>query len=248
MNRTFNRLKTFYHKLGSSPWFYRISEITIPYVALFSFLFLSIGIVWGVFFSPTDFKQGDVYRIIYMHVPAASVSQSIYYTMTIAAVVSIIWRMKMAGIFIKSMAPIGASFTFLALISGSIWGQPTWGTWWIWDARLTSTLVLFIFYIAIISLYSSFSEKKSADQAVSILTLVGAVNLPIIKKSVDWWNTLHQPASIKFTESSSISTEMLYPLIISIFGFYLVVLLSGLMAMRAEIAKREINKEWFKNY
>ena len=170
----------------------------------FSFLFLSIGIVWGVFFSPTDFKQGDVYRIIYMHVPAASVSQSIYYTMTVAAVVSMIWRMKMAGIFIKSMAPIGASFTFLALISGSIWGQPTWGTWWIWDARLTSTLVLFIFYIAIISLYSSFSEKKSADQAVSILTLVGAVNLPIIKKSVDWWNTLHQPASIKFTESSSI--------------------------------------------
>ena len=248
MNRAFNSLKTFYHKLGSSPWFYRISEITIPYVALFSFLFLSIGIVWGVFFSPTDFKQGDVYRIIYMHVPAASVSQSIYYTMTVAAVVSMIWRMKMAGIFIKSMAPIGASFTFLALISGSIWGQPTWGTWWIWDARLTSTLVLFIFYIAIISLYSSFSERKSADQAVSILTLVGAVNLPIIKKSVDWWNTLHQPASIKFTESSSISLEMLYPLIISIFGFYLVVLLSGLMAMRAEIAKREINKEWFKNY
>ena len=248
MNRIFNNLKTFYHKLGSSPWFYRISGITVPYVALFSFLFLSIGIVWGVFFSPTDFKQGDVYRIIYMHVPAASVSQSIYYTMTVAAVVSIIWRMKMAGIFIKSMAPIGASFTFLALISGSIWGQPTWGTWWIWDARLTSTLVVCIFYIAIISLYSSFSEKKSADQAVSILTLVGAVNLPIIKKSVDWWNTLHQPASIKFTESSSISPEMLYPLIISIFGFYLVVLLSGLMAMRAEIAKREINKEWFKNY
>ena len=248
MNRAFNSLKTFYHKLGTSPWFYRISEITIPYVALFSFLFLSIGILWGVFFSPTDFKQGDVYRIIYMHVPAASVSQSIYYTMTVAAVVSMIWRMKMAGIFIKSMAPIGASFTFLALISGSIWGQPTWGTWWIWDARLTSTLVLFIFYIAIISLYSSFSEKKSADQAVSILTLIGAVNLPIIKKSVDWWNTLHQPASIKFTENSSISPEMLYPLIISIFGFYLVVLLSGLMAMRAEIAKREINKEWFKNY
>ena len=173
--------------------------------------------------------------------------RSIYYTMTIAAIVSMIWRMKMAGIFIKSMAPIGASFTFLALISGSIWGQPTWGTWWIWDARLTSTLVLFIFYIAIISLYSSFSEKKSADQAVSILTLVGAVNLPIIKKSVDWWNTLHQPSSIKLTESSTISLEMLYPLLLSIIGFYLIVLLSGLMAMRAEIAKREINKEWFKS-
>tara|TARA_B100001063_G_scaffold217431_1_gene220097 strand:+ start:1738 stop:2484 length:747 start_codon:yes stop_codon:yes gene_type:complete len=247
MSKILKKFITFYHKLGSYPWFYKFSGIAIPYVAFISLILLLIGLGWGIFYSPTDYKQGDVYRIIYMHVPAASVSQSIYYTMTIAAIVSMIWRMKMAGIFIKSMAPIGASFTFLALISGSIWGQPTWGTWWIWDARLTSTLVLFIFYIAIISLYSSFSEKKSADQAVSILTLVGAVNLPIIKKSVDWWNTLHQPSSIKLTESSTISLEMLYPLLLSIIGFYLIVLLSGLMAMRAEIAKREINKEWFKS-
>jgi heme exporter protein C len=247
MSKILKKFITFYHKLGSNPWFYKFSGIAIPYVAFISLILLFIGLGWGIFYSPTDYKQGDVYRIIYMHVPAASVSQSIYYTMTIAAIVSMIWRMKMAGIFIKSMAPIGASFTFLALISGSIWGQPTWGTWWIWDARLTSTLVLFIFYIAIISLYSSFSEKKSADQAVSILTLVGAVNLPIIKKSVDWWNTLHQPSSIKLTESSTISLEMLYPLLLSIIGFYLIVLLSGLMAMRAEIAKREINKEWFKS-
>ena len=247
MSKILKKFITFYYKLGSYPWFYKFSGIAIPYVAFISLILLFIGLGWGIFYSPTDYKQGDVYRIIYMHVPAASVSQSIYYTMTIAAIVSMIWRMKMAGIFIKSMAPIGASFTFLALISGSIWGQPTWGTWWIWDARLTSTLVLFIFYIAIISLYSSFSEKKSADQAVSILTLVGAVNLPIIKKSVDWWNTLHQPSSIKLTESSTISLEMLYPLLLSIIGFYLIVPLSGLMAMRAEIAKREINKEWFKS-
>ncbi|MBV12826.1 MAG: heme ABC transporter permease [Flavobacteriaceae bacterium] len=239
-------MNSFYHKLGSFPWFYKISSISIPYVFVLAFIFLIIGLGWGILYSPTDLQQGDVYRIIYMHVPAASVSQSIYYTMTVAAAVSIIWKMKMAGVFIKAMAPIGASFTALALISGAIWGQPTWGTWWVWDARLTSTLVLFLFYLVIIGLYSSFNQKKSADTAVSILTLVGAVNLPIIKKSVDWWNTLHQPATIKITESSSIATEMLIPLLISIIGFYLFVLLSGLIAIRAEIAQREINKEWFK--
>ena len=246
MNKLFKSINSFYHKLGSFPWFYKISSISIPYVFVLAFIFLIVGLGWGILYSPTDLQQGDVYRIIYMHVPAASVSQSIYYTMTVAAVVSIIWKMKMAGVFIKAMAPIGASFTALALISGAIWGQPTWGTWWVWDARLTSTLVLFLFYLVIIGLYSSFNQKKSADTAVSILTLVGAVNLPIIKKSVDWWNTLHQPATIKITESSSIATEMLIPLLISIIGFYLFVLLSGLIAIRAEIAQREINKEWFK--
>ena len=246
MNKLFNSINSFYHKLGSFPWFYKISSNSIPYVFVLAFIFLIVGLGWGILYSPTDLQQGDVYRIIYMHVPAASVSQSIYYTMTVAAVVSIIWKMKMAGVFIKAMAPIGASFTALALISGAIWGQPTWGTWWVWDARLTSTLVLFLFYLVIIGLYSSFNQKKSADTAVSILTLVGAVNLPIIKKSVDWWNTLHQPATIKITESSSIANEMLIPLLISIIGFYLFVLLSGLIAIRAEIAQREINKEWFK--
>ena len=244
---TMSEFINFYHKLGSYPWFYKISSISIPYVFFLSIFLTTLGLVWGILYAPTDIQQGEVYRIIYMHVPAASVSQSIYYTMTVAAVVSIVWKMKMAGVFIKSMAPIGASFTALALISGAIWGQPTWGTWWVWDARLTSTLVLLLFYLVIIGLYSSFNKKKSADMAVSILTLVGAVNLPIIKKSVDWWNTLHQPASIKLTNSSSIAPEMLYPLLISIIGFYLIVLLAGLMSIRAEIAHREINKDWFKN-
>jgi len=123
--------------------------------------------------------------------------------------------MKMAGVYIKSLAPIGASLTFLALVSGAIWGQPTWGTWWVWDARLTSTLVLFLFYLAIIGMQSTFSSRKSADTAISIITLVGLINLPIVKKSVDWWNTLHQPASISITGESSISSEMLTPLLLS---------------------------------
>ena len=137
----FQALKNFYHKLGSFPWFYKISGKVIPIVGFFSILLIVISSIWGLFFSPTDAVQGDVYRIIYFHVPAVSVSQVIYYSMSVAAAVFLIWRMKMAGVYIKSLAPIGAAFTFIGLLSGAIWGQPTWGTWWVWDARLTSTLV-----------------------------------------------------------------------------------------------------------
>ena len=247
MNNTLSSIKSFYHKLGSFPWFYKISGKFIPVAFILGFSIFFLGIIWGIYFSPTDATQGEIYRIIYLHVPAASVAQSVYFAMAIAGFVYVVWKMKMAGLFIFAMAPIGASFTILALISGAIWGQPTWGTWWIWDARLTSTLVLLLFYLVIIGLYSSFDNKKSADQAVSILTMVGAINLPIIKKSVDWWNTLHQPATIKVFSESSIANEMLYPLLICIFSFYILVFLFGLMAMRAEIAKRELNKSWFKN-
>ena len=246
MNKLLDAIKVFYHKLGSFPWFYSISSKLLPISSILAFLFFVIGIIWGIFYSPSDAIQGDIYRIIYMHVPAASVAQSIYFALAIAGFVYVVWKMKMAGLFIKAMAPIGASFTLLALISGAIWGQPTWGPWWVWDARLTSTLVLLLFYLAIIGLYSSFDNKKSADQAVSILAMVGAINLPIIKKSVDWWNTLHQPSSIRVFEESTISSEMLYPLLVCILAFYLIVFVFGLMAMRAEIASREMNKDWFK--
>ena len=244
----FQTLKNFYHKLGSYPWFYKISGKVIPFVGIFSISLIVISSIWGLFFSPTDAVQGDVYRIIYFHVPAVSVSQVIYYSMSVAAGVFLIWRMKMAGVYIKSLAPIGAAFTFIGLLSGAIWGQPTWGTWWVWDARLTSTLVLFLFYLAIIGMQSTFASRKSADTAVSIITLVGVVNLPIVKKSVDWWNTLHQPASISISGESSISSEMLIPLLLSILGVYLFVFFTGLLFMRAEISSREQNKEWFKKF
>ena len=169
MNKLFSAIKLFYHKLGSYPWFYSISSKFLPISSVLALMIFGIGIVWGIFYSPSDATQGEIYRIIYMHVPAASVAQSIYFALAIAGFVYIVWKMKMAGLFIKAMAPIGASFTLLALISGAIWGQPTWGTWWVWDARLTSTLVLLLFYLAIIGLYSSFDNKKSADQAVSCL-------------------------------------------------------------------------------
>ena len=212
----FQALKNFYHKLGSYPWFYKISGKVIPFVGVLSISLIIISSIWGLFFSPTDAVQGDVYRIIYFHVPAVSVSQVIYYSMSVAAAVFLIWRMKMAGVYIKSLAPIGAAFTFIGLLSGAIWGQPT------------------------------FASRKSADTAVSIITLVGVVNLPIVKKSVDWWNTLHQPASISISGESSISSEMLIPLLLSILGVYLFVFFAGLLFMRAEISTREQNKEWFK--
>ena len=242
----FQALKNFYHKLGSYPWFYKISGKIIPFAGVASISLILISASWGLFYSPTDLIQGEVYRIIYFHVPAASVSQVIYFSMGVAAAVFLIWRMKMAGVYIKSLAPIGASLTFLALVSGAIWGQPTWGTWWVWDARLTSTLVLFLFYLAIIGMQSTFSTRKSADTAISIITLVGLINLPIVKKSVDWWNTLHQPASISITGESSISSEMLTPLLLSMLGVYLFVFFAGLLFMKAEIASRDHNKEWFK--
>ena len=233
----FQTLKNFYHKLGSFPWFYKISGKVIPFAGVLSISLIVISSIWGLFFSPTDAVQGDVYRIIYFHVPAVSVSQVIYYSMSIAAAVFLIWRMKMAGVYIKSLAPIGAAFTFIGLMSGAIWGQPTWGTWWVWDARLTSTLVLFLFYLAIIGMQSTFASRKSADTAVSIITLVGVVNLPIVKKSVDWWNTLHQPASINILSKSSIHSSMLFPLIIMTAAFALFSLLIFLMKYNTELIK-----------
>ena len=185
---------------------------------------------------------------MYVHVPASWLALQIFAVMSICGFITLIFKTRIFTLISKSIAPIGFTFSLISLFTGSIWGQPTWGTFWTWDARLTSMLVLVIFYITYIFIWKIISKFNLAEKLSSIVSLIGLANLPIIKFSVEWWNTLHQPASIKFTESSSISPEMLYPLIISIFGFYLVVLLSGLMAMRAEIAKREINKEWFKNY
>ena len=189
-------MKQLFNQLISFPYFFKIAQISFPYLFLLSILVILLGVLWGVFFSPVDVTQGEVYRIIYLHVPAASVAQSIYYTMVIASITYLIWRIKMASVFMISMAPLGAIFTFLALFTGAVWGQPTWGTWWVWDARLTSTLILLILYLAIISLFSSFDRRASTDQAVSIVVLIGGINLPIIKLSVEWWNTLHQSASI----------------------------------------------------
>ena len=209
---------------------------------------LSTGWVWGLAFAPEDAIQGNSYRIIFLHVPASIFAQLIYYFMSICALMHLVWRVKLAAYLIKSAAPVGVIITFIALFSGSIWGIPTWGTWWQWDARITSTLILFIMYLGIITLHSSFSNAEKADRLMSILVIVGVVNIPIIKKSVDWWSTLHQPASITISDGASIDPSMLYPLAISIFGMGLTLIALGILVSRLYILTREKSKKWVRSY
>ena len=198
-------------------------------------------------FTPEDFVQGNSFRIIYLHVPASFLSQSLYAAMAIASFVYLVWRVKLTAYLIIAIAPIGAMTTFIALISGSIWGIPTWGTWWQWDARITSTLILFIMYLGLISLHASFENKDKADKFFSVLVLIGVVNIPVIKKSVDWWSTLHQSASITLTSKPAIDPVMLYPLMFSIVAFIGLIFGLVILSSQNEILKREKYKSWVKN-
>lgn len=235
-----------FHKFGSPPWLYKISAGILRWLVPVTLLLLCIGMVWGLLYTSPDFRQGNSYRIIYIHVPAAVVALAAYYIMAIAGAVSLIWKMKMADIAMKSCAPIGAAFTFVALLTGAIWGKPTWGTWWVWDARVTSMLILLFLYLGVIALYEAFDNREAAGKACAVLALVGMVNIPIIYKSVDWWYSLHQPASIKFTGESSIDSSMLYPLLLMIAAFYAVFACTLLLQMRVEILKREAGSSWVK--
>lgn len=216
----------------------------MPWLVVAAVLLLLIGTVWGLAYAPADFRQGNSYRIIYVHVPVAVVSLVGYYLMAAAGAISLIWKMKMADIVMKSCAPIGAAMTLLALVSGAIWGKPTWGTWWVWDARITSMLILLFLYIGVIALYDAYDNKEAAGKACAVLSLVGMVNIPIIYKSVDWWYSLHQPATIKLTGGSTIDNSMLQPLLVMALGFYCFYALSLVLYARAEILNRERNTQW----
>ena len=208
---------------------------------------LTLGWIWGLLFAPQDAVQGNSYRIIFLHVPSVIFAELIYFFMAICALMHHVWRVKLAAYLIKAAAPIGAMITFLGLLSGSIWGIPTWGTWWQWDARITSTLILFIMYLGILTLHGSFSNKEKADRLMSILVVIGVINIPIIKKSVDWWSTLHQPASITVSGGSSIDPSMLYPLLISIIGLGFTLISLGILSSRSYIFTREKNKKWIQD-
>ena len=168
--------------------------------------------------------------------------------MAIFGFICLIWRAKLAGMFLRSAAPIGASFTLIALVSGAVWGKPTWGTWWVWDARLTSTLILFFLYAGIISLYSSIDNKQKGDRAASLISVVGVVIIPIIKKSVDWWQTLHQPSTFTITSAPSMTPDMYLPLLICVIGFYCILISILLNRLRAEILIRERNTSWVRQF
>nr|WP_319941632.1 heme ABC transporter permease [Aestuariirhabdus haliotis] len=237
---------TWFHKMGSPKWFYDITDKWMFWLGLASVLLLSVAMVWGLAFAPADYQQGNSFRIIFIHVPSAFLAQACYVMMAVAGAIGLIWKMKLADMAAKVSAPIGASFTILALLTGAIWGKPTWGTWWVWDARLTSMLLLLFLYFGFMALQSAFDNESTAAKASSILALVGLVNIPIIKYSVEWWNTLHQPATLTLTERPAMATEMLIPLLLSIAAFYCFFTLVFLMRLRTEVLIREKRTKWVK--
>ncbi|MCK4492698.1 MAG: heme ABC transporter permease [Methylococcales bacterium] len=235
-----------FYQLASPRWFYEISGKLLPTFTIITALLLITGLVWGLVFAPEDYQQGNSFRIIYIHVPSAILAQSCYMLMAIAGGIGLIWKIKMAHVMAKCAAPIGASIAIIALATGAIWGKPTWGAWWVWDARLTSMLILFFLYIGVIALSSAFDNINSSDKASAILALVGLVNIPIIKYSVEWWNTLHQPATFTVTEKPAMPPEMWIPLLIMVLGFYSFFTVILMSSARIETLRREKRADWVK--
>jgi len=234
----------FFHRLASPKHFYRIAGAWIPWLAGACLLLFLAGLYYGLVVAPPDYQQGDSYRIMFIHVPAAWMSLFIYMVMAGAGAIGLIWRIKLAEVIAISSAPVGASFTFLALVTGSIWGKPMWGTWWVWDARLTSELILLFLYIGVIALHSAIEERRTAARAVAILALVGVINIPIIHFSVEWWNTLHQGPTVTRLDKPAIHLSMLIPLLLMALAFKLYYAFVVLMRARCEVLARERNAGW----
>ncbi len=235
-----------FHQWGSPRWFYERAARWQWMCGWLALIFLLSGSIWGLGYAPVDYQQGNSYRIIYLHVPVAFLAQAIYAVMAACAVALFVWKMKLADIAMQSLAVFGFAFTVLALASGAIWGKPTWGTYWVWDARLTSMLILGFLYLGLIGLRSAIDDPDQAGKACAILVLVGTINLPIIKYSVEWWNTLHQPASLKLTERPAMPASMWVPLLVNIIGYYLVATYLVLGSMRATVIMRERRSMWVK--
>ncbi|MDW6001445.1 heme ABC transporter permease [Vibrio mangrovi] len=232
------------HPYAKPEMAYQLSGKLAPYFSVIAALLLISGSVWGLAFAPSDYQQGDSFRIIYIHVPAAIWSMGVYFSMAVAALIGVVWQIRLAEIAACAMAPIGAVFTSVALITGSLWGKPMWGAWWVWDARLTSELILLFLYIGVIALFRAFDDERQGGKAASILAIVGVINLPIIHFSVEWWNTLHQGATITKFAKPSIATDMLWPLLLNILGFAMFFAALTCLRFRNEILYRERNRPW----
>ena len=235
---------TWFHKFASPPHFYRLAGLISPWLLWPSLALIAVGTFGGLVLAPADYQQGDGFRIIYVHVPSAYLSTLIYGLMATGAAIGLIWRIKLAHAVAASAAPVGASFTFVALVTGALWGKPMWGTYWEWDPRLTSELILLFLYFGYMSLRSSFEDLNNADRASGILAVVGVINLPIIHYSVIWWSSLHQGPSIKKLDAPSITGDMLWPLLTMIAGFTLFFAAILLIRVRAEVLDREANSRW----
>jgi heme exporter protein C len=219
--------------------FMRASATVLPWAAWASVLALAVGLYLGLVEAPPDYQQGDSVRIMFVHVPAAWMASAIYLFVAVAGAVSLVWRHPLAEIAGQAAAPVGAAFTCVCLATGSLWGRPMWGAWWVWDARLTSVLVLFFLYLGYIALVNGFDDPNRGARAGSVLALVGIVNLPIIKFSVDWWNTLHQPASVMRLGGPRIDISLLMPLLVMATGFALLFLVLLLLRMRNLLNERK---------
>ena len=237
-------LKSFWHKLGSPRWFYDISAGWIIGFGILALLLLAVGAIWGLAFAPPDYQQGNSFRIMYVHVPTAMVAQSVYIGMGVAGFVLFVWRMKLADVAISACLPLGIFLTALALFTGSVWGRPTWGTWWDWDGRTVSTLVLFFLYVGIFALRGAIADSELRGRASALIAMVGTINIPIIKYSVDWWQTLHQTSSFSLTEKPAMPAEMWLPLLLMVLGLYCFAGFAVLHRMRTEILVRERNTQW----
>lgn len=234
-------------KYSSPASFYSLAGKMIPLFAAAAIILLIMGLYVGFFVAPTDFQQGEAYRIIFIHVPAAWMSMFLYVVMACWAGFGLAFNTRLSSMMATAIAPTGAMFTFLALWTGSLWGKPMWGTWWVWDARLTSELILLFLYLGVIGLYGAIDDKRTASKAVAILALVGVVNIPIIHYSVEWWNTLHQGPTVTKMDKPSIHVTMLVPLLLMALAFKVYYVMAMILRARVELIQRERNSQWVKS-
>ena len=241
-------LKRKFHRAGSPRWFFAAAKPWMIGLYAVGICLVLAGSIWGLGFVPPERYQGNSFRILFIHVPAAFLAQSIYVGMAVAGVVFLVWRMKMADVVIAAAAPIGTAFAAAALATGFIWGMPTWGTGWVWDARTVSTLVLLLLFFGLVALRQAVPNRERGALAVALLAVVGVVNIPIIKYSVEWFATLHQPASIQIGERPTIAAVYLWPLGLNVLGYFCFAAGAVLAACRALVVQREAETEWVREW
>jgi heme exporter protein C len=235
---------TWFYRLASPPYVYRAAAALTPWFLGLASIAIGYGLIAGLFFAPPDYQQGDAFRILYVHVPGSILSVMVYTTMAVAGAIALIWRIKVGHAVAAASAPIGASFTLLSLVTGSLWGKPMWGTYWAWDPRVTSELILLFLYIGVMSLRSAFEDPARGDRAAALLAIVGVVNVPIIHYSVVWWNSLHQGATIVKLGKPSMPGSMLWPVLSMLLGFMLFYGAVLCIRVRGEVLNRERQATW----
>ena len=243
----FNRLWQGFLTTVGTRQFFAIFAPWVKWLAILGSICLFIGSIWGLAFAPPDYLQGNSYRIIFIHVPTASLAMSIYMAMAVLGVIFLVWKIKTANLVAQAIAPIGFLLCVLSLLTGSIWAKPTWGTFWVWDARLTSMLILAFLYAGVMALFAAFEPTPNRGKAAAILSMVGAVNLPIIKYSVEWWNTLHQGATFTLRDAPKMTADMWLPLLLMLIGSYLLVAALAIYRTNTLILKRDQSKAWVQN-